>query len=76
MTKEEIEALRIEQLNIQAELTLEKYKPELKKTILSRIDSLNKEIRIYRDTDQEKDITYYTLVETCYIYYYLIEIFF
>jgi hypothetical protein len=76
MTNDEIEKLRQEQLNIQAELILGKFKPELKETILSRITSLNEEIRVYRDNDYEKDITYYTLVECCYTYYYIIEVFF
>jgi len=76
MTKEEIEELRKEQLDIQAELILEKYKPGLKETIIFRIASLNQEIKVYRDKDIEKDLTYYTLVECCYVYYYLIETFF
>lgn len=73
MTKEEKDNLEKELLNIQAELILEKYKPGLKELILERIKFLNNEINSAR---QEKNTEYYQLVETCYLYYRLIETFY
>jgi|GEM_PF-4475661 len=73
MTPEEKDKLEKELLNIQAELILEKYKPGLKELILERINFLNNEIQSAREN---KNMEYYKTVETCYLYYRLIETFY